>query len=518
MFRIQLSRALQILVILSLLCSLMGIEPTIVKAAPPITPACNAGVYPCSVWGNGGTPANPAAFDAGHSSIDLGMKFRSDVGGYIKGMRFYKGNGVTGTHIGQLWTAAGSKLAEATFIEDGTGWQEVLFDVPVEINANTTYVATYYSSNGYFAYTAGAFTSSGVDSGPLHVLQNGVDGPNSIYLYDQNAFPTGSGGGANYWVDVIFDVSLTDTTPPGISSVSPADNRTGVAINSTITATFSEAVNEATVTADKFELRVGTELVAASFSYSSGTMTLTPSVPLEYGTTYTATVKAGVEDLVGNASSDDFSWSFRTVTPACTTGLSPCSIWGSDGTPTSVDLTDTGGALELGLKFKSAVNGYIRGIRFYKGPLDTGAHAVHLWTTDKILLEGKEVPGISGSGWQEVDFDSPVYITAGTTYIASSWSASGRYVVSRPFFNSAVTSYPLQATQNVDGTDPNGVFAYCGVSTGCFWNGSYLSSNYWVDGNYSRVLQRNGTCGTNLFFSRFHSIFGCSTSGSFRLF
>ena len=38
------------------------------------------------------------------SAVELGVKFRSDVAGYITGIRFYKGAGNTGTHVGHLWT------------------------------------------------------------------------------------------------------------------------------------------------------------------------------------------------------------------------------------------------------------------------------------------------------------------------------------------------------------------------------------------------------------------------------
>jgi hypothetical protein len=42
------------------------------------------------------------------------------------------------------------------------------------------------------------------------------------------------------------------------------------------------------------------------------TVTLTPSGALAPMTTYTATVKAGVRDLAGNAMPANFSWSFTT--------------------------------------------------------------------------------------------------------------------------------------------------------------------------------------------------------------
>jgi len=43
------------------------------------------------------------------------VSFKSDVNGYITGIRFYKGVNNTGTHLGHLWSSAGTLLASATF-------------------------------------------------------------------------------------------------------------------------------------------------------------------------------------------------------------------------------------------------------------------------------------------------------------------------------------------------------------------------------------------------------------------
>ena len=82
-------------------------------------------------------------------AVELGVKFRTDVAGTVKGIRFYKGPGNTGTHIGNLWTATGSQLASATFVaETASGWQQVNFTDPVTISANTNYVASYFAPAG----------------------------------------------------------------------------------------------------------------------------------------------------------------------------------------------------------------------------------------------------------------------------------------------------------------------------------------------------------------------------------
>ena len=59
------------------------------------------------------------------AAIEVGVKFRSDVAGTGHRLRFYKGSGNTGTHVGHLWTATGTLLGTVTFTgETATGWQQ----------------------------------------------------------------------------------------------------------------------------------------------------------------------------------------------------------------------------------------------------------------------------------------------------------------------------------------------------------------------------------------------------------
>ena len=48
-------------------------------------------------------PTSPSAADT--SAVELGVKFKSDIDGFITGVRFYKGAANTGTHVGNLWTS-----------------------------------------------------------------------------------------------------------------------------------------------------------------------------------------------------------------------------------------------------------------------------------------------------------------------------------------------------------------------------------------------------------------------------
>ena len=168
---------------------------------------------PCSLWAPTATPQILAEPDT--TAYELGVRFKSDVAGFITGIRFYKGSGNTGTHVGHLWTSTGTLLASATFTsETATGWQQVSFATPVAISANTAYVASYTDPVGRFSLNRPYFTSA-YDSAPLHALADGDGGPNGVYK-DGTGFPTEGSQASNYWVDVVFATSAADTTPPTV--------------------------------------------------------------------------------------------------------------------------------------------------------------------------------------------------------------------------------------------------------------------------------------------------------------
>jgi len=138
--------------------------------------------------------------------VELGVKFRSDVAGFIKGLRFYKSATNTGTHVGNLWSSTGQNLGTVTFTgETGSGWQQVNFASPVAIQANSVYVASYFAPNGHYSGTVSYFVAQGVDTPPLHALENGVSGGDGVYTYAATStFPTNTYQSLNYWVDVVF--------------------------------------------------------------------------------------------------------------------------------------------------------------------------------------------------------------------------------------------------------------------------------------------------------------------------
>jgi hypothetical protein len=163
------------------------------------------------------SPSSTATNHVGNGTapLEMGMKFRSSVNGFVTGFRFYKGVGGKGIHIGNLWSITGTKLASATFTgETASGWQTVTLSTPVAITANTIYVVSYFSANGDYVKTYPYFNADKV-SGPLTALGWTKAQPNGVYKYSAtSAFPNNNAyiSNSNYWADVIFTSSSTSTS------------------------------------------------------------------------------------------------------------------------------------------------------------------------------------------------------------------------------------------------------------------------------------------------------------------
>ena len=127
----------------------------------------------------------------------------------------------------------------------------------------------------------------------------------------------------------------TGATPPTVTTISPGNGGSDVPIGSNVTATFSEAMDEASVKAPgNFTLTkpdgadAGSDpdpVTATSVVYDSNSKTVTfdPNGNLDYSTTYTATVKggaSGVKDAAGTPLSADEVWTFTTA-PAAPSNL-----------------------------------------------------------------------------------------------------------------------------------------------------------------------------------------------------
>jgi Domain of unknown function (DUF4082)/Fibronectin type III domain len=253
---------------------------------------------PCSLWGESTVPAGQA--DAGDPTpVEVGVKFRSEAFGTVSGVRFYKSAANTGTHVGSLWTADGQRLAQATFTgETASGWQTVTFDSPVQIQPDTTYVASYHAPNGHYAATPDYFHRSPApgpnggaihDSPPLHALENtGAtvgSTTNGLFSYGAtSSFPVNSFAATNYWVDVVFTPSPKPGAVADVSAVEGGSTSANVS--------WSAPASGGPVSSYKVTPYIGPTPQTPKIVSGTPPATSTTVTGLTQGTTYTFTVQA----------------------------------------------------------------------------------------------------------------------------------------------------------------------------------------------------------------------------------
>jgi hypothetical protein len=266
-----------------------------------VTATNEVGASPESSPSNAVTPqamifdlATPAVVDSGDTSaVELGVKFRADHDGSIAGIRFYKAAANTGTHTGSLWSASGTRLAQATFAnESASGWQAVNFASPVPVSAGTTYVASYHAPSGRYSFDSRGLTAA-VDNPPLHALANATSA-NGVFAYaTTSTFPASTFNATNYWVDVLYAIPA----PGQVTGVAAAeDGPTAARVSG------SPPAGGGPVTAYRVTPYVGSEPQTTKVVTGSPPATATTVTGLTTGTTYTFRVQAVNASGAGEAS------------------------------------------------------------------------------------------------------------------------------------------------------------------------------------------------------------------------
>jgi methionine-rich copper-binding protein CopC len=431
---------------------------------------------PCGLFSANYVPYIQSDTDTG--AYELGMKFQSSVSGWVAGVRFYKGTGNGGTHTGSLWTSTGTLLATGTFYnETATGWQTMVFPAPVQINANTTYMVSYYESEGHYSVDEDLFDSAR-NVAPLTALKsnfvNVPGGDNGLFNPGGPGFPTHSYHGWSYSVDVIFDTTQPPSHP-AVTSFTPVNGSSSNPVSTDPTATFSEAVVPSSVSFMVTDPSGTTVPGTTSFNSTDTIATFTPSNPLNAGTSYTVTI-SGATDSNGETMLAPVTYTFIASKAFDAGGRCPCAIWPDVAPSSYTDVSDQSSGVQLGIKFTATNNGPITGIRFLKVPDNTGTHTGTLWSSTGTALATGTFTNEPTQGWAELDFSSPVSITAGTTYVASYHTNAWHYADTPNGLSSPVVNGPLTALAS------GGVYAYGSSST---FPSNSSNGNYWVDVVYT---------------------------------
>ena len=194
----------------------------------------------------------PALFDNDDlSAIVVGTRIQSSSAGTIDGIRWYKKGTANGVHTVSLWSNAGTLLASKVVTgETLSGWQKQLFDTPVSISANTTYVASFHTTDNLYQETPSYFNSDVVNDLLTGLATAGTPNFNGVYSYSAtNVFPNQDGGAASYFIDVVFSKSTAGLTystdfKSAANGVSTAITSNALSVNTgdfiTIAVTFSD--------------------------------------------------------------------------------------------------------------------------------------------------------------------------------------------------------------------------------------------------------------------------------------
>lgn len=403
---------------------------------------------PCSVFGDAVPTTTPSSVVAAGTlsandsgAVELGLRFTPSVDGFVTGVRFYKGDGNTGTHVGSLWSAGGEKLASVTFADEtASGWQQATFASPVAVAAGVTYVVSYTAPAGHYVAQSWGFGEAGVDAHPLQVDGGYAGAPAGVYA-SPGMFPGLSFQKTNYYVDAMF--TTTDDSPLVALSQWPTPGSSSVAASTSVSARLSKPVVASSVDLSLEDANGDSVAGSTTYDSSTRTVTFTPASELSGFVKYRASVSA--TDTQGNDVATGRTWSFTTATPQGPPGACPCSLFADTTVPTLLEAPDPN-KVTLGVRFSSDVNGTITGVRFYKGVDNTGPHTGALWSSDGAQLAAGTFTDESTSGWQTLTFAEPVAVTKDTTYVASYTTDSGLYSATVNGFAPSGLSYgPLHA-------------------------------------------------------------------------
>ena len=436
-------------------------------ATPTLVAITSTGPY--SVFG-AQVPSLPDSGDT--SAVELGLRFTPTQNGYITGVRFYKSLANTGTHTGSLWSSTGVRLATVTFgNESASGWQSATFTSAVQVTTGTSYTVSYSAPKGRYAAASYYWSYRGVTSAPLGVAGGFGAAPAGVYSTN-GSFPVDSYRQGNYFVDAIFDA--TDNSPLVATGQSPLPGSSSVPTGTTISAVLSKESDPASISFKLVDQLGATVAGSSGYTAATRTATFTPSTALNGFVTYSVTLTA--KDTAGLSLSSGGTWTFTTVRPPAADGLCPCSIFTDATVPTILQVSDNA-MLTLGVRFSSTAAGTISGIRFYKSAGNTGTHIGTLWTSTGTQLATATFTGESTSGWQTVNFGTPVTITPNTEYIASYRAPLGTYSASPGVFSgSGITKGPLVAGPNA------GSYVYADA-----FPSSRSSTSYLVDVIFNRA-------------------------------
>ncbi len=133
--------------------------------------------------------------------------------------------------------------------------------------------------------------------------------------------------GVSIAVDYEWSFTTDSLLIPYVTETNPLNNEIAVEVEKTLTAKFNIPMEASTINNASFLLKDSLQnSIAGSVSYMGVTATFNPDLDLLPGKKYTATIKNTVRSVDGENMTNDYIWSFRTISVQPPTVLSTIPI------------------------------------------------------------------------------------------------------------------------------------------------------------------------------------------------
>jgi hypothetical protein len=274
---------------------------------------------------------------------------------------------------------------------------------------------------------------------------------------------------------VTWTFTVGPPPPPLAVNVTPGNLVQGVNTDVGVKLVYNRSVMAATLTSTTTQLVApGGTVVPATITYDplALTETIQPTAKLSANTTYTVNVTTGVLAPDGTSMLNPYSSTFTTGTCPCTlmTGLIPKTT----ANPVQDGRIGVGPwSYELGTKVIVDQPATLASIRWWKDSKELGSHTARVWSSSGTLLATLPFTSETASGWQQMNFATPLPLAANTVYIVSI-NINNYFVTTRSGLAIPLTAGIAHSANDVK----NGVY---GSAAGVFPTTSYGSTNYFVD-------------------------------------
>jgi ketosteroid isomerase-like protein len=287
----------------------------------------------------------------GGTAVPGAVSYSSTTATFTPAVSFAANSVYVATITSGAQDPGGNALAANFVWSFTTGAPTVISTVPASgstaVPVNTLVSATFSEAMNPATLNTATFTLTGPGATPVAgaVTYSGTAAtftPTAVLatstLYTATV-TTGAMDPAGAALAADFAWTFTTAPPPTVISTTPANGATAVAVNSPVSATFSETMDPATINATTFILTgpAATPVVGV-VTYSGTTATFTPAAPL-VNTTFTATITTGAKDPTGAPLASNFVWTFTSGSQPAVTSINPVN--GATNVPLNQKITAT---------------------------------------------------------------------------------------------------------------------------------------------------------------------------------